>query len=127
MAGCWISYNITFHFEITGFQIFYLSWVPSLVRDFGKSQRHEIFVETSNNVCYMTYNLSLSIALKLFFLWSPQNFISTRPCLQANPHDAISCTQLISNSLIRKPSLCFWHNGTREYRMIQIESRVRGS
>ena len=55
---------VTFHFEITGFQIFYLSWVPSLVSDFGKSRRHEIFLEMSYNVCYMIDNLSLSVALK---------------------------------------------------------------
>ena len=88
--------HITFHFEITGFRILYLWWVPSLVRDFGKSQRHEIFLETSNNVCYMIDNLFLSIALKTSLLSS------------------ISFTQLFSNSLIRESSLCFWRNGTKE-------------
>ena len=34
--------------------------------------------------------------------------------VKANTHDAISCIKPLSNSLIRKLSLCFQHNSTKE-------------
>ena len=36
------------------------------------------------------------------------------PRLEARPHDVISCTQPLSNSLIRKLSLWFQHNSTKK-------------
>ena len=34
--------------------------------------------------------------------------------VKARKYDAISCTQLLSNSMIRKSSVCFEHDSTKE-------------
>ena len=61
-------------------------------------------------MCFQHIVRNISLNLKCLFY---------RVFLKAHSHDGISCTQLLSNSLIRKSSLAFQKNSTKNS-MIQI-------